>query len=472
MKTPHVKTVQASRRLRGINQVMNRNDFGIILCSRSASSRLPNKVWKKVRGKYIIAHLLERLRETGIKTILAVPEDEVSLYSERLKLIIDQKAIHIYGGHKTDCLKRTLDAALQFGINKIIRVTHDKIFVDHRQVNYFIEKMLELNLDYIYSTNFIEGMSFEIFKTEILEQSSWQFKDIEHLSFAVDSVSKKKLNLEYFPYSKTWLNRKKPGTYLRLLIDYPEDYRMMEQIMIRSGIECDIEMIVNNLGKTPLINRLPELTVYTCSYNDTEFLDEAIKSVLGQDFDDFEYLLIDDGSNNNEVFQKMDSYTYDTRVRVLRNPINLGLASSSNIALKESRGKYILRLDADDFLISTVTLKRMIERIKNFRCDALYPDNIRGQEIQKGYEHHHVGGTMFRKRSLDFIKFTDGLRNFEGLDLYMRAEKLGLKIQYSHEVGFFYRIREGSMSTKKCQQRKEVEKKLKQGIVGKELING
>jgi len=451
---------------------MNLNDFGIILCSRSGSSRLPNKVWQKVRGKYVITHLLERLRETGIKVILAVPDNEKELYENRLKLIIDHKSISVFGGDRNDCLKRMLDAAMHFDIKKIIRVTHDKIFIDHRQVSYFIDKMAENELDYIYSTNFIDGMSFEIFTRDILEEASWSYKNVEHISFAVDATAKKKMDITYFPYNKAWLQRKKPGCYLRLLIDFPEDFRQIDLLMIKSGVECDIESIVKVLDKTPVYNKFPELTIYTCSYQDVEFLDEAIKSVLGQNFDDFEYILIDDGSNNDDVYKKMDQYTYDTRVKLLRNPINLGLASSSNIAIKEARGKYIVRLDADDYFISEYTLSRMLKTIKDFRVDALYPDNIRGQSIQKGYEHHHVGGTMFRKRSLDFVKFTDGLRNFEGMDLYMRAQKLNLKIQYSNEVGFFYRIRENSMSAKACEKRRAIKQKLDQGIVGEGLLNG
>lgn len=449
---------------------MTHNDFGIILCSRSGSSRLPGKVWQKIRGKYIIVHLLERLRETGIKVVLAVPDNEKTLYNGRLKHLIDHKYINIYGGHKTDCLKRTLDAAYHYDFKQVVRVTHDKIFIDHRQVGYFVDKMIDHSLDYLYSTNFIEGMSFEIFSRDILEKASWVHKDVEHISFAVDAVAERKLNLELFPYNRTWFNRKRPGQYLRLLIDYPEDFRMMDSIMIRSGVECGIESIVDNIPKTPCLNKLPELTIYTCSYRDHEFLDEAIRSVLGQEFDDFEYLLIDDGSDTDEVYKKMDEYSYDTRVRIMRNPINLGLASSSNIALKEGRGKYIIRLDADDYFISPFTLKTMLERIKAYKADILYPDNIRGEGIQKGHEHHHVGGAMFRKRSLDFIKFTDGLRGFDGLDLYNRAVRLGLNIQYSHDVGFNYRIREDSLSSRRCKKRDEIFKKIQEGKTGHELL--
>jgi len=449
---------------------MNLNDFGIILCSRSGSSRLPGKVWQKVRGKYVIAHLLERLRETGIRVVLAVPENEKTLYAGRLKHLIDHKSISIFGGHKTDCLKRMLDAAFHFDVKKIIRVTHDKIFIDHRQVGYFIEKMVESGSDYIYSTNFIEGMSFEIFNRDTLEEASWQFKDVEHISFAVDAVAKKKIDVTYFPYNKTWLNRVAPGVYLRLLIDYPEDFKQIDLFMVKSGVECDIESVVRIIKTTPIFNRLPEVSIYTCSYQDVEFLQEAIESVLGQSFNDFEYILVDDGSNSDDVYKKMDEYSYDTRVRIIRNPINLGLASSSNIALRAAKGKYIIRLDADDYFISDYTIERMLKTIKDFRCDALYPDNIRGKDIQKGFTHHHVGGTMFRKRSLDFIRFTDGLRHFEGLDLWARAVKLGLKIQYSNEVGFFYRIRENSMSAVKTKERMKVREKIASGITGNGLV--
>jgi spore coat polysaccharide biosynthesis protein SpsF (cytidylyltransferase family) len=413
---------------------------------------------------------VERLRESGIKLFIAVPEDEKDRYAKGLELLIDRKNVILFPGHPTDCLRRTLDCAEHYDIDTVIRVTHDKIFVDQRQINFFVEKMIEHGLEYIYSTNFIDGMSFEIFKRDALKRAAAEFKDVEHISFAIDAVTTHKLNLNYFPYNKDWMNRKAPGEYLRLLVDYPNDFIQLEAIMNRLGVDCEIEKVVENLKTLPCHNRQPLLTVYTCSYDDLDFVHETIPSVLFQNFDDFEYLLIDDGSEIYPVTQHFQSYTYDTRVKVLRNPVNVGLASSSNLALKEARGKFIIRLDADDYFWDPDTLGTMLKEIRNLHCDILYPDNHQGSRIQKGYEKHHVGGTLFRKRALDFIKFTDGLRHFEGQDIYKRALGLKLKVNYWHHPAFFYRQRPNSLSKSKDKQRKEIERKLARGETGEKLL--
>tara|TARA_Y100001935_G_scaffold207685_1_gene177008 strand:+ start:13004 stop:14359 length:1356 start_codon:yes stop_codon:yes gene_type:complete len=91
-----------------------------------------------------------------------------------------------------------------------------------------------------------------------------------------------------------------------------------------------------------------KVTVYITAYNYGEFVEEAINSVLYQSFEDWELIVINDGSTDNtrEVISK---YENDARVKIIHQE-NKGLNVSNNIALRLSRGEYIMRLDADDFL--------------------------------------------------------------------------------------------------------------------------
>jgi glycosyltransferase involved in cell wall biosynthesis len=81
-------------------------------------------------------------------------------------------------------------------------------------------------------------------------------------------------------------------------------------------------------------------------HNGGPYLREAIDSVLGQTFADFEFVIVDDGSTDGslEMIQAYD----DPRIIVQRNGANIGLAHSLNRALDVSRGEYIGRQDADD----------------------------------------------------------------------------------------------------------------------------
>jgi glycosyltransferase involved in cell wall biosynthesis len=94
---------------------------------------------------------------------------------------------------------------------------------------------------------------------------------------------------------------------------------------------------------------IPKVTVLMSVYNGEKYLREAIESILNQTFKDFEFLIIDDGSIDStpEIIQ---SYN-DPRIRVIRNDENLGLTKSLNIGLREAKGEYIARMDADDISV-------------------------------------------------------------------------------------------------------------------------
>lgn len=446
---------------------------GIVVCSRTDSKRCPNKPFVRIDGKYLICHLIDRLQATGITAYIAVPDDELYLYEKRLADYINKRTLFLFGGSKHDPLKRTFQVAHNYNLDHIIRVTHDKIFINYKQVDHFLSHYREKKLDYIYSTNFIPGMGFEVFSMACLRRAHQTFKDVEHLSYAVESVAKDTLNIMHFPFSRTWLNRLKPNSGLRLLIDYPKDVTAIDELMVtlqnaRKPIE--ILDIVEGIENKPQPNSVPEVTVYTCSYNDAEFLDRCIHSVLSQSFHRVEYLLINDGSSNPVVHKTMRKYAKDPRVRVVRNEKNIGLSSSSNVANDLGRGRYVIRLDADDHFVDEKVIERMVRHMEVNNTDILYPHNYKDGRVQNGCEQHHVGGTMFKKRTLDYIRFTDGLRHYEGLDLYQRALLKGARIDYFGEPTFYYRQRASSMSKDKSEARASIGEAIERGVLGKELM--
>lgn len=89
------------------------------------------------------------------------------------------------------------------------------------------------------------------------------------------------------------------------------------------------------------------VSVIMTNYNTQEkYLREAIESVLGQTYSDFEFIIVDDGSTDDSV-SIIESYD-DKRIRLIRNAQNIGLTKSLNIAMKECKGEFIARMDSDD----------------------------------------------------------------------------------------------------------------------------
>jgi glycosyltransferase involved in cell wall biosynthesis len=90
----------------------------------------------------------------------------------------------------------------------------------------------------------------------------------------------------------------------------------------------------------------PRVSVIVPVYNAASYLNACIDSILGQDFQDFELVLIDDGSSDGSS-AILKSYT-DARVRVFENERNLGIVKTMNRGVELARGEYIARMDADD----------------------------------------------------------------------------------------------------------------------------
>jgi glycosyltransferase involved in cell wall biosynthesis len=92
-----------------------------------------------------------------------------------------------------------------------------------------------------------------------------------------------------------------------------------------------------------------EISVIITNYNYGKYLSRAIRSLKSQTFNqnEFEVLVVDDCSTDNskEIIKSFGNY-----IKPICNEQNLGLAASCNKAIQMAMGKYIIRLDADDFV--------------------------------------------------------------------------------------------------------------------------
>ncbi len=90
----------------------------------------------------------------------------------------------------------------------------------------------------------------------------------------------------------------------------------------------------------------PFVTIFVPVFNGQNHLSEAITSLLKQTYTNFELLIIDDGSSDLSL-DLVANFT-DSRIKLVQNENNMGIASTSNRALEIAEGKYLMRLDADD----------------------------------------------------------------------------------------------------------------------------
>jgi len=103
---------------------------------------------------------------------------------------------------------------------------------------------------------------------------------------------------------------------------------------------------------------MPNVTVLLPVYNGEKYLQETMQSILGQTYTDFEFLIVDDGSTDNSP--KIVQSFQDPRIRIMENPERLKLSGALNRGIKEAKGKYIARMDADDIALP-LRLQRQVE---------------------------------------------------------------------------------------------------------------
>ena len=95
----------------------------------------------------------------------------------------------------------------------------------------------------------------------------------------------------------------------------------------------------------------PKISVIFPVHNREEFLFEAIESVLGQSFSDFELLIIEDGLLSPGVRSVINSYS-DARIKRITLPVNMGISTARNAGLITARAPYIALMDSDDVALS------------------------------------------------------------------------------------------------------------------------
>ena len=204
---------------------------------------------------------------------------------------------------------------------------------------------------------------------------------------------------------------------------------------------------------------MTKITVYITNYNYGQYIEQAIESVLSQSIDDWELIVIDDGSSDNSL-ERIDKYRVNEKITIIAQE-NKGLNITNNVAVRLARGNYIVRLDADDFLDENFLL--VLSNILDQRSDIglVYPDyyhvdpdgniieTIRRKKINKEVElldlPAHGACTLFRRDILlNLGSYNEEFSCQDGYDIWIRfIEKYK---PYNVNVPLYYRQHSASLT--------------------------
>jgi glycosyltransferase involved in cell wall biosynthesis len=224
------------------------------------------------------------------------------------------------------------------------------------------------------------------------------------------------------------------------------------------------------------MSKTPAISLVMSVRNGGGHLVGALKSLLGQTFQDFEVLISDDGSTDSTADTLDSIASMDCRFRIYRRRTSIGLTENLNLLLPECRGRLIGRMDADD-LSSPQRLQRQIERLAEDRStdvvggwirvvdsagtavqERRFPDSdswIKAQ-LKRGVNVLCHGSLVFRREILQRVgcpvwRFRYG----QDFDLNLRLMRWG-RFGIVQEVLYSWRQHDASMCAEVSEQRRQL----------------
>jgi len=110
------------------------------------------------------------------------------------------------------------------------------------------------------------------------------------------------------------------------------------------------------------MNRKPLISIITPAYNSEKFIRRTWRSIKGQTYKNFEWIIIDDGSKDNSR-DIIDSSLRDKRIKKIFLKNNKGANHARNVGDKKCKGDYVIYLDADDLFHNKNSIQEMVNEI-------------------------------------------------------------------------------------------------------------
>jgi len=214
------------------------------------------------------------------------------------------------------------------------------------------------------------------------------------------------------------------------------------------------------------LNSEPLVSVIVTTFNRADLLRETLDSILSQTYNNFELIVVDDGSTDNT--EKVVKNYSDSRVQYIKTDNWGGPARPRNIGIKQSKGEYIAFCDDDD-LWNPIKLEMQINRLSNSGHSMVFTMQKQFGATSIFSNYYGIGPLPFRVNtstnsllehnciplSSVFIKKSlfDGIGNFnekksfvaiEDNDLWIRASRV-TKIEFIPDILVLHRVSESSI---------------------------
>jgi GT2 family glycosyltransferase len=210
----------------------------------------------------------------------------------------------------------------------------------------------------------------------------------------------------------------------------------------------------------------PRVSVLMLTYNRPQFIGKAIESILAQQFQEWELLVVHDGPNEEIPVIMQDWEKRDSRIRYFRRTVPGNIAEATNFGLANARGEYIAILDDDDYWVCADKLSKQagfLDQNPDFCCCGggvivVDPEGREQMRYLKVEQNDHIkrqalmanplahSTTMYRREAaLRVGGYDETLAGFQDWDLWLKLGKIG-KLYNFPDYFLYYRIWQGSGS--------------------------
>lgn len=177
--------------------------------------------------------------------------------------------------------------------------------------------------------------------------------------------------------------------------------------------------------------QLPEISVIVCCHNHDKWIERCVRSLAHQEDiapEAYEIIVVNDGSTDS-TRAVLENLSFLPRLRIIDNESNAGLPVSLNIAIRRALGRYVVRVDSDDYVARRfLSLMRLFLNM-NREYQAVAVDYVKIDEFENVVEKINcmerqiACGVMFRKECLfDVGLYDEGFKMREGHELRRRFE--------------------------------------------------
>lgn len=201
---------------------------GAIIQARMGSSRCPEKTLRLLYGKPLLAHVIDRTRQArGVETIIVATT--VNREDDAIEGYCKENGIPVFRGSSDDVLDRYYQAAKQYNIDTVVRVTADDPFKDPAVIDLAIDTFKTHDYDYVSNTiepTYPEGIDVEVFSFESLATAWKDAKLPSEREHVTPYIWKNGDLFKVYNFRNTV-----DQSHYRLTVDHDEDFVFAEKLL-------------------------------------------------------------------------------------------------------------------------------------------------------------------------------------------------------------------------------------------------